>query len=231
MTVTITEKEPKRTPPVLAWRTMQNFFRSLKQGVPSRIDRSVMRSQSGAGQTQIIHALKYLGLIDEAGIPSPKLAHLVNSEGAEHQKALREVLTAAYPFLRDSGFNLKNATYNQLAEKFQKVATGDTVRKCMTFFIPAAKEAGIEMSSYIPDIGKRNISGKPRKQRAALKNENGDQNNRQQQNNAPKLPSVMSWHELLLSKFPAFDPNWPDDVKAKWFDSFTDLMARGAAKE
>ena len=222
-------KESKRTPPVLAWRTMQNFFRSLAQAIPSRIDRSVMRSQSGAGQTQILHALKYLNLIDELGTPSPKLAQIVKSEGPEHQKVLREVLTAAYPFLRESSFNLKSATHDQLAERFRQMASGDTVRKCMTFFIPAAKEAGIEMSPFIREIGKRTIPNgvKPRKQRPAQREpqfaQSGESNS--------TSPPPMSWHELLLSKFPSFDPNWPDEVKSKWFDSFAALRAAGEQKK
>jgi len=28
----------------------------------------------------------------------------------------------------------------------------------------------------------------------------------------------------LLSKFPTFDPAWPDDVKSKWFNAFDKLM-------
>ncbi|MEK6245740.1 MAG: DUF5343 domain-containing protein [Pseudomonadota bacterium] len=227
MSVKITMKEePKRTPPVLAWRTLLNFFRSLKQGIPSRIDRSVMRSQSGLGQTQILHALKYLNLIDEDGTPSPKLAQLVKSEGAEYQKVLREVLTSAYSFLRDLNFDLKNATHNQLAERFQKLASGDTVRKCMTFFIPAAKEAGIEMSPFIKEVGKRTPSnGKPRKAKPAIKDEHREQERHHEQEHV-----VLSWHELLLTKFPSFDPTWPDDVKSKWFDNFAALRVAGEKK-
>jgi hypothetical protein len=33
-----------------------------------------------------------------------------------------------------------------------------------------------------------------------------------------------SWQQLLLSKFPSFDPAWPDDVKTKWFEGFNQLM-------
>lgn len=32
--------------------------------------------------------------------------------------------------------------------------------------------------------------------------------------------------KLLLSKFPSFDPAWPDEVKIKWFDGFNELMAQ-----
>jgi hypothetical protein len=34
----------------------------------------------------------------------------------------------------------------------------------------------------------------------------------------------IGWQKLLLSKFPAFDPSWPDDVISRWFDAFRDLM-------
>ena len=27
-----------------------------------------------------------------------------------------------------------------------------------------------------------------------------------------------------MSKFPQFDPAWPDDVKIKWFDAFKQMM-------
>jgi hypothetical protein len=33
-----------------------------------------------------------------------------------------------------------------------------------------------------------------------------------------------AWAELLLAKFPEFDPAWTDDVKLKWFDAFDRLM-------
>lgn len=36
-----------------------------------------------------------------------------------------------------------------------------------------------------------------------------------------------SWAELLISKFPTFDPTWSDDVKTKWFDGFNQLMGKG----
>jgi hypothetical protein len=36
--------------------------------------------------------------------------------------------------------------------------------------------------------------------------------------------NVNAWVEQLLSKFPNFDPGWPDDVKLKWFDAFDRLM-------
>jgi hypothetical protein len=36
--------------------------------------------------------------------------------------------------------------------------------------------------------------------------------------------STAAWADLLLAKFPEFDPAWPDEVKLKWFDAFDRLM-------
>lgn len=40
----------------------------------------------------------------------------------------------------------------------------------------------------------------------------------------PKHPGSASWEELLLAKFPSFDPSWPDNVKIEWFSAFGSLM-------
>jgi len=46
-----------------------------------------------------------------------------------------------------------------------------------------------------------------------------------QQNMAPQARSQSGdWAEMLLAKFPQFDPAWTDDVKLKWFDAFDRLM-------
>ena len=37
----------------------------------------------------------------------------------------------------------------------------------------------------------------------------------------------MTWAQMLLPKFPTFDPWWPDDVQAKWFAIFARLMGSG----
>ena len=217
-------------PPYVAFKTLKNFVRGLKAAIPSRIDKSVMPSMSGGAQSQILTALKYLKLTDAAGAPQNLLVRLVQSDGAEHQACWREALEA-YPFIADMHLDLSTATSHQLEEAFEKLASGDTVRKCIVFFIPAAKEAGIKLSPFFKEPGKRSPSnGKQRKARATAKGAapppaSGTNTGIEQQQQSQ--PQVLAWHELLLAKFPSFDPNWPDDVKSKWFESFADLMQRG----
>jgi hypothetical protein len=45
--------------------------------------------------------------------------------------------------------------------------------------------------------------------------------------NTELVPHPMSWKELLLTKFPSFDPTWPNDVQLKWFEAFDELLKRG----
>ena len=223
------KNEQTNTPPYVAYRTLKNFLRSLSQAIPSRIDKSVMPSMAGGVRSQLLQALKYLNLIEANGAPKEKLPMLVKSEGAEYQKILREVLNAAYPFLKSKEIDLNTATMNLLDEQFSKLATGGTVQKCITFFIPAAKDAGIPLSPFIKEPGKRTLSNnRPKKPRIKP----GAHTEGQGTTNSEATSSQpLSWHELLLSKFPSFDPSWPDEVKANWFISFNELMQKGLDKK
>ena len=42
-----------------------------------------------------------------------------------------------------------------------------------------------------------------------------------------QVPDQLSWYEMVLAKFPSFDPAWPDDVKARWFEAFDTLLKKG----
>jgi hypothetical protein len=210
-------------PPYVPYRSFRNFTDSLKQGIPGRIDRSVMASMSGAIQSQLTAALRYLGLIKVTGQPSDILPRLVNSEGPERIKVMREIVTTSYKFLFD-GFDVKTATPRMLEEQFGKMgASGGTLSKCMNFFLAAAKEAGIETSPHLkPQRGPRQGRARQRVTRIADAGINGQ---------TPVIIAEgegdVSWAQMLLSKFPSFDPSWPDEVKVKWFDGFHRLMRQG----
>lgn len=38
---------------------------------------------------------------------------------------------------------------------------------------------------------------------------------------------VLSWEQMVLSKFPTFDPAWSDELKLKWFEAFGELLKQG----
>src|SRR2546425_8289517 len=217
-TIAFTSSASTPVPPYVPYRSFRNFIESLKQGIRARIDRSVMASMSGALQSQLTSCLRYLELITSGSHPTPALPRLVNSEGPERAKILRDIITKAYPFLF-LHFDLKTATPRMLEEQFANAgASGGTIDKCVNFFLAAAKEAGVELSPHLKSNRQR-IQRRPRGPRdSSVQSLNGAELN------GNEGASEMSWAQMLLSKFPSFDPAWPDEVKAKWFDGFHRLM-------
>lgn len=224
------ESEKKLLPPYVPYKTFGNFCENLKAiGIPQRIDRSVMKSMSGGLQGQLMLALEYLNLITDNGTPTDNLEHFVHSEGTKKQEVLREILTSSYGFIFIDGLQLDRATASQFRERFeQTAATGDTQRKCMAFFLNAAKVAGMDLSSYLKKVpSSRTGPAKPRRKEAKTsKTIPGHPEALKEvfiKKGEPEQPDA--WEDRLLSKFPTFDPAWPDDVKSKWFDDFKELMA------
>ena len=148
-------------PPYIPYRTFDNFLAELKaRGVPSHVDRSVLSHKSGTIQSQLILALKYLGLVSDAGRSTEQLRNLAASEGLDRRRVLREVVESSYGFVFQGGFKLQSATTQHAEELFQATgASGETVRRCIAFFLAIARAAGIPVSPYIkPHRGKKALS-------------------------------------------------------------------------
>lgn len=214
-------KQAPAVPPYLSFKTFKTFIDSLKVGIPTRIDRTVLSSMSGAVQSQLMAALRYLGLVTAHSVTTVQLASLVNSEGAEYERILTTILKEGYPFLFGGEFDLMRATTGQMEEAFRKAgASGETIRKCVAFFLAAAKSASLPVSPYIKTSS---VTRAPRIKRQT----NGGAGGAQPLvgDIPPAIPPAMTnWSQMLLAKFPSFDPAWPDEVKAKWFESFDKLM-------
>lgn len=221
-------------PPYVSYKTLRTFLEGLRPGVPRRIDRSTMRTFSGAVQAGLMATLRYLDLIGEDGVPTDKLEPLVTADGEDRSRLMHAIITSSYKFLFDDGTDLSKATAQEFEERFRRVASGDTVRKCQAFFLAAANDAGIPLSRFITARGTRS-NGKPRAKRvknvdpAAGGAFSGGSPMRDLGEQPDTVRRALTWEELLLAKFPSLDPAWPDDIKAKWFDAFEQLMVRGAA--
>jgi hypothetical protein len=221
------KKAASALPPYLSFKTFSTFLDSLKIVLPTRIDRTVLSSMSGAVQAQLMAALRYLDLVSPNALTKERLANLVNSEGEARKQELGRLLREFYPFLFHD-FDLQRATTGQIEAAFRQLgASGETIRKCVAFFLAAAKAADLPVSPLIktsrlsrtaPTRGIRRSGGVDtsyaRIDEAVVPVTRSE---------SPTLP-VGSWSQMLLAKFPSFDPAWPDDVKAKWFESFEKLM-------
>lgn len=140
-----------RTPPYIGYSTFKTLLSELKtNGLPPQIDRSVLTRFAGGMQGQILHALRSLGLIDDAKKPTPKLAQLVHAfETPEYAGVLRPIIEETYPYA--IYLDLMTATPSMFAEAFKNAidAKEDVLRKCRTFFLHAAREIGIAVGPRI----------------------------------------------------------------------------------
>jgi len=218
--------DAKRLPPYVSYRTFRNFLLDLGQGIPSRVDRSYWGTKmAGSTGIQLMTALRFLSLIDEGDRPTEKLVRIVESEGRERQETLKGIVRDKYAFVFDS-LELERATPAELGEKFrQQGAEGDVGRKCIAFFVAAANDADIPLSPFI--LKKTRAARTTSRPKRAATRPSLHKGKGGMVSEVPAgFPARIAWEEMLLSKFPSFDPSWPDEVKVRWFDAFDQLMRR-----
>jgi hypothetical protein len=224
----------KHLPPYISYRTFENFISRLQQQVPARIDRSYWgETLSGSTGTQLMSALRFLNLVDANGKPTDELKMVASAKGADKPAALKEITFEAYGFVLQSSLDLPNATYAQLEEVFHDnfQLTPDVGRKCIKFFISLAAGAGTALSPFVTKRVRSAHSSSGTTGSKSVLRRTGQKAARNLA--VPHDPVQMELsvpsstpHSLLLAKFPAFDPTWPDDVKLKWFSAFDELLKR-----
>lgn len=148
--VTVESGVSPRTPPYIAYKTFTTFLDELKtNGIPPQIDSSVLKRFSGGIQAQLKMALRALGLV-EGFTPTDRLIRLVEAHGtSSYESQLAEILRATY--LPVFNLDLTSATPTMFADAFRSMGVKgeDVSRKCRTFFLHAAKVAGIPLGQRI----------------------------------------------------------------------------------
>jgi hypothetical protein len=173
-----------------------------------------MSTKSGSSQRFLLSAFRYLGLTSDKGISTDELQRLVTAEGAERRNLWHKIVVKSYPALFNSKLNFETATFDELAEIFSnEVSSQNTIRKCVTFFSYAAKDAGIKISPHVkPYAGTRPSTRQARNDRR----EGQPQRSRGQPRADSKLRDYSPNLKLLLEKFPDFDPNWSAEAINNW---------------
>jgi hypothetical protein len=209
----------ERIPPYVAYRTFMNFLNAIGPGLPSRIDRSVVSSLSGAVQGQLISALRYFNLIGLDGQLNQSLRALVAAEGLERQQLLKSMITDSYRFVFEGSIDLERATMGELSELFaEQQITGETMRKAIGFFLAICRAAGIRLSTQLARVRRRRINGR-RFQKITERNSGGQ--NRQDSGSKPSQQG--------LPKLPPFDSEWSDEIKLRWFDLLEKSMGQNVS--
>jgi len=220
-----TEIISESKPPYVAFKTFTNFIANLRaSGLPNRIDRSVFSGVSGANQSFLLATLKFLALINNDGVPTASFKDLIENP-ANEKAILSKAAKEKYNFIFDGFFNITSATTAQLTEKFRdRGIEGSTIVKALSFFTALCEATGIQTSPHLK--GKRGPSGsngvarRPYKKRKLAVENEVDSTPEKPLAHAPK-----TFQEILLSKFPDFNPTWDAETQKKWFDNFEKFMA------
>lgn len=221
-------------PPYVPYRTFRNFLEFLREEMPARIDRSVWGPRfSGSNGIQLMTALKSLELIDEGGRPTRELEKLVRLDGDERRATLAGILRRHYAPVFE--LDLSRATRAQFREKFRGFGAREGVlAKCEAFFIRAAQDAGIELSSYIlagrhgsqkggGSTGGRASRGGRGRHAHAEAPARPPQDQPAAHAAAPAQHPSVAIAEMVLRKYPDFDPAWSPEVQQKWLEGMTRL--------
>ncbi len=222
----IDDTSRRRLPPYVSYRTFCNFVDGLRNGVPARIDRSYWGDMfSGSSGNQLVTALRFLSLVDANGVPTGQLRQLVSAKGTQKTDLLKEITSKSFSFL--NSLDPQTATYAQLREAFHQTFElgSDVSRKCIKFFVALAGDAGIPLS---PFVTKRFRSARNGTATKKVTRKTGTRIVRKAivPQNVQEIPERIPWDKLLLTKFPAFDPAWSDEVKLNWFKAFDELLKR-----
>lgn len=222
-------------PPYTAFQSIKTMLAQFKEhALPDRIDRSVLTNFSGAVGSQILTALKFLRLTDNLGHPTKAMKSLVAAYGTDdYPETLKTVLQEAYAPIFE--LNLATCSPSQFFEKFKRTYSGadDVIRKSITFFLNAASDAAVPVSSFIMKARKPRVSGAKRRlpKHPVPKGRSHEEEEEEEFEPPPPPPPAAGFLDKLMEKFPPLDPAWPDDVKAKWFDAFRELMSNADAKD
>src|SRR5665213_533393 len=89
---------PKWIPPYIAFTTLTDLLVKMEKngGAPPQIERSYLDSYSGGYQSQVLAALKALGLIDDKGLVQPTLTELVDNPD-QRKSLIAKLLREYYP--------------------------------------------------------------------------------------------------------------------------------------
>jgi hypothetical protein len=138
-------------PPHLSFQTFWGFLEELtSKPLPPVIDRSLLSSKSGTDQAGLLSALKGFEFISADLKTEPLLIAFAESDADERKEVLGNLLREHYPLQFE--VSAQNGTEKQLLDSFEAAfgRTGHTRRKAATFFLHAARTAGLSLSVHFP---------------------------------------------------------------------------------
>ena len=156
--------------PYLPWKTFLSVMESLSKFLPEHVHPSIWPNYSGGVRSQVIATLRFLNLVEASGAPTDLLHRITQAQPSAWPPLMREALKQSYTSLMEC--DLTRATPGSFDAEMRKFGQdGDTHRKAASFFLQAAKFAGVPLS---PLLLKKGGLSATRKKTSAAKRSNGN---------------------------------------------------------
>ena len=210
-------------PPYMSWKTFEGLIEMFAGGgLPARIDKSVLSSRSGSDQQQFLRAANAFRLREENGVPTDRMKALV-----ENPEGRGEIVAQ---FLRENYGPVialpEDATQDMLDQAFRELGVegADTIRKAETFYLNAAKVAGIPVSPHFKQV--RPGAGGRRRRTTTRRGASGSTANGTAERLPPPPPDPFKgMHpaiQTLVKALPEFSdddpkPEFPEAERKAWF--------------
>jgi hypothetical protein len=218
------DTEPKGwVPPYISFSSLSGLLDRMQDdgGAPPMIDRSYLSSFSGGYQSQVLAALKSLGLIKDNGTVTERLTGLVEANGRDERvPIIADMLKQYYP--EPVRLGTTRATQGQLEDAFRQYGiSGDTLRKAIAFYLAACEFAGIPTSGNfrVPRVAAgEGRKGRKQRQRSSSTGNEPDFQSEQQSSHTDDAwqdeidPAILAW----LKRIPAREEDWPPEEREAW---------------
>jgi hypothetical protein len=180
-------------PPYLPLKTLLSGVDNLRaHGLPSKLDRSAWSGRSGADQSAIFGAMKYLGLLDVNGNTQQALRDLTDAGAAtpEEKRILASVLKEAYrPVF---ALDLTSATPKQVTDAIGQCGTTPSTKlRAVRFFLKAAAYSNIKLSTRL-SRGMRERSSNPIPNEPQPPLDNGDTTKTKRRRRVTRIPDQIA---------------------------------------
>lgn len=141
------ETATARRAPYAPVGALHGFLSSIRRGnPPARIDVAYLRSHALArgNEWAFISALKFLGVVDHRGHPTPIFRRLQGSQDTGRETLANLVLAAYQPLFDGGGADM---TSSQLRAWFARNSSASQAGNAVRFFREVCRVAGIELAA------------------------------------------------------------------------------------
>ena len=168
------ENKYKTTPAYMPYPTLKNTVETFADTTtPTKLNRHVLSSLSGAAHNALISGLCFMGLANQDESVTEGFGTLVRARRKseqEYKTVLIEILHGVYDSII-GGVNIENGTLPELEKAFKAsgVTQGQMLTKSVRFYVKALQDCGFPVSPHITKPRARRAL--TRKKQAAEKND------------------------------------------------------------